>query len=97
MQNQIDKNNLDALNHHVNSIHRLLQQLDPDARFAFISEMLPILLSYSHPSSTSAQQKIKEHTQSPIQVLTQRELELINNLSKETENLYNAMNTGSFF
>ena len=97
MQNSTDENILTTLNQHVNTMHRLLRQLDPQARLEYIKEMLPVLLSYSHPNPTSAQQKLKERAQSPIQALTQRELDLINDLAKKTENLYNAMNDGSYF
>ena len=97
MQNPVEQNINDTLDQHVRTMHRLLRQLDPQSRLEYIKEMLPVLLSYSHPVPTSAQHKLKEKALSPVQQLTQRELDLINDLAKKTENLYNAMNDGSFF
>ena len=97
MQNSAGENIFTTLDQHVQTMHRLLRELDPQSRLEYIKEMLPVLLSYSHPNPVSAQQKLKDHVQSPIQSLTQRELELMNDLAKKTENLYNAMNDGSYF
>ena len=96
-QHTTEKNTLDILNQQVSSLHRLLRQLEPQSRFDFIKEMLPTLLSYSHPNPTTAPQKIRARTQSPIQALTQQELDLIDDLAKKTEILYNTMDNGSFF
>lgn len=97
MKNQIEYNTLATLDQHVKTMHRLLQQLSPEERLTYIKEMLPVLLSYNHPSPVSVQQKLKGRVQNPIQSLTSRELALINDLALKTENLYNAMNVGNFF
>jgi hypothetical protein len=96
MLNPVEQNIRHTLDQHVKTMHRLLRQLDPKARLEYIQEMLPLLLCYGHPN-VSGQQKLKERAQTPVQALTQRELDLIHDLAKKTENLYNAMNDGSYF
>jgi hypothetical protein len=55
-----------------------------------------VLLSYSG-NAQSAQSKVKEKIQNPLQTLSQKELSLISDLGKKTEMLYNAMNDENFF
>ena len=97
MQNSVDQKIQHSLDEHAKAMHNLLRQLDARERLEYIKNMLPVLLSFGHPAPVSAQQKLKEKTQSPVQSLTQRELDLIQDLASKTENLYNAMNNGSFF
>lgn len=85
------------LDQHVKDIHHLLREMDPQQRLEYIKDMLPALLSFSHPAPSSAQKKLQEKAQSPLQTLTQRELQLIDDLAQKTESLYKAMNDGSFF
>jgi hypothetical protein len=86
-----------ALDQHVKEMHNLLRDLDPQQRLEYIKEMLPGLLSFSHPTPVSARQKLEEQMRTPVENLTKRELDLINDLAKKTEGLYKAMNDGSFF
>ena len=95
MKNTYDQDTFYTLDQHVRTMRRLLSQLDPQVRLEYIKEMLPLLLSYSQHNATSVQQKLKERLQSPVQSLTNRERELINDLGKKTESLYNEMNDES--
>ena len=94
MSHQVEQNIRETLDQHVKTMHRLLRQLDPQLRVEYIKEMLPVLLTYS-PGTQSAPTRIKEKMQSPLQSLSQKELDLINELGKKTESLYHAMNNGS--
>lgn len=96
MTNQVEQNIRETLDQHVKTMHRLLRQLDPQLRVEYIKEMLPVLLTYNN-TAQSSQNKVKERIQSPLQSLSQKELDLINELGKKTESLYNAMNDESFF
>lgn len=95
MNNNFELDTLHTLNQHVRTMHRLLNQLDSKLRLEYIKEMLPTLLSYNQHSSTSVQQKLKERMHSPVETLSDRERELINDLGEKTERLYNAMNDES--
>ena len=96
MKNNFEQDTIHTLDQHVRTMRRLLSQLDPQVRLEYIKEMLPVLLSYNQQNAVSIQQKLKERMQSPIQSLTNRERELINDLGKKTESLYNAMNDEDF-
>ncbi|MEP7264190.1 MAG: hypothetical protein ABI772_06825 [Bacteroidota bacterium] len=95
MQN-VEKELKKELDQHVKELHRMLHEMDPQSRLEYIKEILPSLLTFSHPNS-SAQEKLQASIQSPLQNLTQHELNLIDDLAKKTENLYKAMNDGSYF
>ncbi len=82
---------------HAREMHRILREMEPQSRLEYIKEMLPSLLSFSHPAPMSSHQKLQEKMKSPLQNLTQRELNLIHDLADKTENLYNSMNDGSYF
>lgn len=93
----IEKEIRKELDQHVKEMHRMLREMDPQSRLEYIKEVLPTLLTFSHPANSSAQEKLQAKMQSPLQNLTQHELNLIDDLAKKTENLYKAMNDGSFF
>ena len=107
MKNNIEENTFDTLDQHVKTMHRLLRQLESQSRIEYIKNMLPVLLCFQSPNSSSVQQKLKERLQNPVQPLSNQEMELINDLGKRTEKLYNEMyeddfgsaakSTGSFF
>ena len=107
MKNYLEETTFDTLDQHVRTMHRLLCQLDSKTRIEYIKTMLPVLLCFHPPVSSSVQQKLKERLQNPVQPLSNQELELINDLGKRTEKLYKEMNddnfqsgsrsTGSFF
>jgi hypothetical protein len=82
---------------HAKEMHRILREMEPQSRLEYIKDMLPSLLCFSHPAPVPAHQKLQETMKSPLQNLTQRELNLIHDLAAKTENLYNSMNNGNYF
>ena len=85
-----------TLNDQVKTLHNLLCDLDPKERIQYIKEMLPKLLSFPKPAQ-SAREKLEEQLRKESQPLSDKELDIINEMAEKTERLYKAMNDDGHF